>query len=551
MKRERAQAVDSCVLRRRAELTHAGRATSSVAIGLAAFLLFPACAALESVGDQMQATRLDEQARAHYREGESTEAIPLAERALALREHALGPEHPDVAASLELLGNLYRDTSDHGRAEPLLVRSLAIREKALGQENLATGESHWALAKLYYYTGRLTQAKDHYMGAFVSWERGFGATHWKLGMLHRHIALIYEISGDFDSAESHLKRSFRIDADHWGPRSIAYAADLEQKGWILMGRGHYDRAEPFFTRALAIRRKLDPLNAWIPSAFNALGAYYLAKADYDRAEEMYRRGVTIREEIRAEWQYDRGVTIPEQITGSERLAASHSGLAKLELKRGQLGAAQEDCESILERDEAEFGSGSAWVANVQANLADVLRAKHEYQRAEGLYRSALAAWEDMIGPDYPPVARLRCDLARVLLDQEAVEGRVEAQSLLEHAIRTQEERLRADHPDLAESLSEMARLRAARGEYSQALALGERALAIREHAFGAEHPEVAKSICGLASIQGLRRDYAESEQLYTRCIFIREATLGPRHPEVASARLDLGQLRNRHLRADQ
>ena len=42
-----------------------------------------------------------------YGEGKYAEAIPLAERALEIREKALGPDHPDVATSLSNLAGLY------------------------------------------------------------------------------------------------------------------------------------------------------------------------------------------------------------------------------------------------------------------------------------------------------------------------------------------------------------------------------------------------------------------------------------------------------------
>jgi hypothetical protein len=43
------------------------------------------------------------------RMGKYAEAIPLAQRVLAIRENALGPHHPDVAGSLNKLALLYRN----------------------------------------------------------------------------------------------------------------------------------------------------------------------------------------------------------------------------------------------------------------------------------------------------------------------------------------------------------------------------------------------------------------------------------------------------------
>src|ERR1700733_9551730 len=64
-----------------------------------------------------------------YGEGKYREAVAPAERALALREKALGPNHPDVANSLNNLAELYRVQGAYARAEPLLARALDIREK--------------------------------------------------------------------------------------------------------------------------------------------------------------------------------------------------------------------------------------------------------------------------------------------------------------------------------------------------------------------------------------------------------------------------------------
>ena len=54
---------------------------------------------------------------------------PLTE-ALAIREKALGPDHPDVALNLNNLAALYWTRAEYDEAEPLFRRALAISEKA-------------------------------------------------------------------------------------------------------------------------------------------------------------------------------------------------------------------------------------------------------------------------------------------------------------------------------------------------------------------------------------------------------------------------------------
>src|SRR5262245_20966501 len=77
------------------------------------------------------------------------QAGPRFQRALAIYEKALGPEHPDVAQSLNLLGVSYSNKGDHAMAEPLFQRALAIREKALGPEHPDVAQSLNNLANRY------------------------------------------------------------------------------------------------------------------------------------------------------------------------------------------------------------------------------------------------------------------------------------------------------------------------------------------------------------------------------------------------------------------
>jgi tetratricopeptide (TPR) repeat protein len=60
---------------------------------------------------------------------------PYFERALAIAEKALGPNHPDTAISLNNLGGLLQGQGDLPGARPYVERALAIREKALGPDH--------------------------------------------------------------------------------------------------------------------------------------------------------------------------------------------------------------------------------------------------------------------------------------------------------------------------------------------------------------------------------------------------------------------------------
>ena len=104
------------------------------------------------------ATSLNNLALLYRAQGQYEKAAPLHERALAIWEQALGPEHPHVATSLNNLALLYDNQGQYGKAEPLYERALAIREKALGPEHPDVATSLNNLAGLLRATNRLSEA---------------------------------------------------------------------------------------------------------------------------------------------------------------------------------------------------------------------------------------------------------------------------------------------------------------------------------------------------------------------------------------------------------
>jgi tetratricopeptide (TPR) repeat protein len=67
------------------------------------------------------------------------QALPLFQRAVALREEALGPENPSTAESVDGLAQLLQASGDLEGARPLYERALAIWEEKLGPEHPETG----------------------------------------------------------------------------------------------------------------------------------------------------------------------------------------------------------------------------------------------------------------------------------------------------------------------------------------------------------------------------------------------------------------------------
>ncbi len=121
-------------------------------------------------------------------QGDLAAARPLFERALAIREKALGPDHPDTATSLNNLAELLQAQGDLAAARPLFERALAIREKALGPDHPDTATSLNNLAFLLQAQGDLAAARPLYQRALLICEKALGPDHPNTVMVRGNLA---------------------------------------------------------------------------------------------------------------------------------------------------------------------------------------------------------------------------------------------------------------------------------------------------------------------------------------------------------------------------
>ena len=103
-------------------------------VGLVLLFTLGATAEVQAQEASIQeADTLQQQVERLYNEGRYKDALPAAQRALAIREKVLGPEHPGDGHGAQQFAELYRATGAYAQAEPLYQRALAIRKKSWGR----------------------------------------------------------------------------------------------------------------------------------------------------------------------------------------------------------------------------------------------------------------------------------------------------------------------------------------------------------------------------------------------------------------------------------
>lgn len=105
------------------------------------------------------------------------------------------------------------------------------------------------------------------------------------------------------------------------------------------------------------------------------------------------------------------------------------------------------------------------------------------------------------------------------------------------------------HLDTARSLTNLALLLQAQGDYAAARPLFERALVITERTLGPDHSDTARSLANLASLDAHRGDFATAVALAERAWLIQARVLGREHPDTQRIRQNLENIRAAAQRA--
>src|SRR6266516_4683472 len=228
-----------------------------------------------------------------------TEAEPLYQRALAIREQVLGPEHLDTAQSLYNLARLYYDEGRYAEGERLYRRALKIREKELGAEHLDTAQCLNSLALLYWAWGKDSEAEPLYQRALPIREKQLGPEHPDTAHCLNNLALLYVSQGKYAEGERLHRRVLAIREQVLGPDHPDTAQSLQNVAGLYYAEGDqskYAEAERLYQRSLTIREQvLGPEHLQTAKSLNNLALLYEAQGKYSEAESLYHRAMAIRE----------------------------------------------------------------------------------------------------------------------------------------------------------------------------------------------------------------------------------------------------------------
>jgi tetratricopeptide (TPR) repeat protein len=276
-----------------------GHLSASALAAVIPHLVDVAGAAWGGSGDERLTAELCNAAgRALKHAGDLRGARPWYERALAICEKLLGPDHPDTAEGLNNLALLLHDQGELAAARPLYERALAVRERVLGPDHPDTAEGLNNLGVLLRAQGELDGARPLYERALNIWERVLGPDHPYTPLALNNLAGLLRDQGELAAARQFYERALAIRERVLGPDHPDTAFSLNGLARLLNAQGELDAARRLFERALAIReRMLGPDHLRTATSLNDLALLHRALGEPVAARPLFERAVDIRERV--------------------------------------------------------------------------------------------------------------------------------------------------------------------------------------------------------------------------------------------------------------
>jgi tetratricopeptide (TPR) repeat protein len=198
-----------------------------------------------------------ERAATYLRErGQYRQAKPIAERALAITEAALGPNNPTVTAKRSNLGRILHDLGDLVGARLLFEQALTVDEATLGPDHPDVALDRNNLGLVLLDLGDPAGARSQLEQALAVDEMSLGPDHPRVATARNNLGSMLLSVGDLDAARSQYQRALTIAEAALGPEHPMVATILNNLGRVLVSLGDLTQARALYARALAIDERV-------------------------------------------------------------------------------------------------------------------------------------------------------------------------------------------------------------------------------------------------------------------------------------------------------
>ena len=412
-----------------------------------------------------------------YHLGNYSQAFTWYQKALAIREKALGKEHPSTATTYHNIAGVYTRQGEYSKALAWYQKALAFREKVLGKEHPDTATTYNNIAGVYNSQGEYSKALEWYQKALGIVEKVLGKEHPYTAATYNNIAEVYKNQGEYSKALEWFQKALAIHEKVLGTEHPDTATTYNNIALVYDHQGEYAKALEWYQKALAIREKvLGKEHPSTAATYNNIAAVYDSQGEYAKALEWYQKALAIKEKV--------------------------------------LGKEHPD------------------TATTYNNIAMVYDSQSDYSKALEWYQKALVIVEKVLGKEHPSTAATYNNIAAVYDNQGEYSKALEWN---QKALAIREKVLGKEHPATASTYNNIAGVYNRQGKYSMALEWYQKALVIVEKVLGKEHPDTAATYNNISAVYYNQGEYPKALEWLQKAHDIFKTKLGEDHPSTRNS----------------
>ncbi len=274
-------------------------------------------------------------------QGEFDAALEHHRRALRILELNLGPDHPEVGWTLTSMGEVLGRIRHLKESRAVLERALGILEGSYDADHPRIAHARVYLANALRFTGDVDGARQQYETALASFEHIYGPEHPEVAVALTRYGHLLKAVGDLETAIASHQRALAIREQAFGPAHPLVASSLNNLGLVYWVQGDRGSAQPLFERsAAAWEQALGPDHVDVAVALRNLAGVLEEERDFDGAVRLYQRVLELREQ--AHGPNHSLLAVPLFKLGRIRMAAGDAAAAEPFLRRAlELGRSDE------------------------------------------------------------------------------------------------------------------------------------------------------------------------------------------------------------------
>lgn len=326
------------------------------------------------------------------------EAEALLRESLELQQRVHGRRHEAVAQAMQDLATVVEDPDE---CVALIHGSLKMRRAMDPPNPEGVAASLNQLAIYHFQRQEAAEAAKYFAETLEIIRQKRGENHPYVLVVMQNLASCYSQSGDLGRAEDMLRKVERGQREILGPEAPQRANTLNGLCVIAASRGDYTAAKDLLDEAIRIyEHAYGPHHMKVANAIRNLAWIWIFEGEHEKSLPYF----------------DRAIESQAGFDGTESISTLHirGQRASAMLSVRPAPAIRDSLERILESISLKSPGDSRELADTEVALGRVLLETGEIQRAETLFRSALAFREPRLGKEHGWTAEAEAGIALCL-----------------------------------------------------------------------------------------------------------------------------------------